>query len=173
MDIPAPLRRIVYAIWKRTPKRLRRLAVRVAVPRAPLGAGVLLFDGDGRLLLVRPSYYRRPMWTLPGGWANRGEELRATAVREAREELGADIEAGAPLATGRGPFGEVTVVFEGRWRSVPAVQRLDAEISEARYFECDALPPMLPPARDLIEDAIAVSRRLGPLPGPESERAAP
>ncbi|MGD9933356.1 MAG: NUDIX hydrolase [Dehalococcoidia bacterium] len=173
MDIPAPLRRVVYATWKRTPKRLRRLAVRVVVPRAPLGAGVLLFDSDGRLLLVRPSYYRRPMWTLPGGWANRGEDLRATAVREAREELGAEVEAGAPLATGRGPFGEVTVVFEGRWRSVPAVQRLDAEIAEARYFECDALPPMLPPARDLIEEALAVSRRLRSVPGPAGEHDAP
>ena len=39
--------------------------VRVVVPRAPLGAGVLLFDGDGRLLLVRPSYYRRACGRSP------------------------------------------------------------------------------------------------------------
>lgn len=173
MDIPSPLRRSVYATWKRTPKRLRRLAIRLIIPRAPLGAGVLLFDGEGRLLLVRPSYYRRPMWTLPGGWANRGEELRDTAIREAREELGAEVEAGSPLATGRGPFGEVTVVFEGRWRGEPGVRQLDAEIAEARFFDCDALPAMLPPARDLIEEALAVSRRLRPLPGPATGHAGP
>lgn len=164
MALPPPLRRLSYAAWKRLPKRGRALAVRLAVPRAPLGAGILLFDGEGRLLLVRPSYYRRAAWTVPGGWANRGEDLRATAMREAREELGVLVDAGAPLASGRGPFGEVTVIFEGRWRGEPAVRLLDAELAEARFFDITALPPMLPPARDLIAEALAVLRRLEAAP---------
>jgi NUDIX domain-containing protein len=35
------------------------------VPRVPASAGALLFDGQGRLLVLKPSYKRG--WTIPGG----------------------------------------------------------------------------------------------------------
>jgi ADP-ribose pyrophosphatase YjhB (NUDIX family) len=152
------LRRAFYRTWRHSPQRLRRLAVRLAIPRSPLGAAALISGADGSVLLVRPSYHRRETWTLPGGWAGRGEDLAAAARREAREELGLDVEIGDPLATARGIYGEVTVVFEGRVQG-EAKLTLDAEIADARWFAPDALPPLFGPARRLVETAIRVRDR--------------
>jgi ADP-ribose pyrophosphatase YjhB (NUDIX family) len=47
---------------------------------------------EGGIVLLRrgiePGYGR---WVFPGGYVDRGETLEAAAVREAREEIGADI----------------------------------------------------------------------------------
>ena len=56
-------------------------------------AGVVLCDERGRYLLVQekqPKAYG--LWNLPAGWVNEGETLQQTAVREAKEEVGFDVE---------------------------------------------------------------------------------
>ena len=97
---------------------------------------------------------------LPGGWARRREDLRQTAVREAREELGIVIVAGAPLATSRGPFGDVAVVFEAGLAEPGTPLVLDAEIAEARFFPVEALPPLFGHARRMVTQALAQHARL-------------
>jgi 8-oxo-dGTP diphosphatase len=57
---------------------------------AVAGAGAVVFDGEGRVLLVREDYGRR-RWSLPGGRVERGELPHEAAVREAREETGLSI----------------------------------------------------------------------------------
>lgn len=59
-----------------------------------VSARVLLLDPDGRVLLFRGFDPARPgsfWWFTVGGGVEPGEELRAAAVREAREETGAVI----------------------------------------------------------------------------------
>ena len=51
------------------------------------GAAAIVFDGGGRVLLVREGYGRR-RWGLPGGGIEPGELPHEAAVREAREETG-------------------------------------------------------------------------------------
>jgi 8-oxo-dGTP pyrophosphatase MutT (NUDIX family) len=53
-------------------------------------AAVALFDGDGRILLLRRK--DNDKWTMPGGTMDFGESLGRCAVREVREETGFDIE---------------------------------------------------------------------------------
>lgn len=53
------------------------------------GVGVAVWRGD-RLLVVRTSY-RGPLLGLPGGGVDAGEDPRAAAVRELREELGIEV----------------------------------------------------------------------------------
>ncbi len=57
-----------------------------------VAVGTIISDGDGRLVLVRraidPGY---GLWVFPGGYVDRGEELTAAAVREAREESGLEV----------------------------------------------------------------------------------
>jgi ADP-ribose pyrophosphatase YjhB (NUDIX family) len=158
VQAPSRLKRWFFAAWKRAPHRLRAVAVRVAVPRSAAGAGLLLFDREERVLLVRHPYQRDSAWSFPGGWARRGEELRATAHREAREELGVAVVVGAPLATGRNPFGAISVLFEARLADPDAELVLDDEISEARFFALDGLPPMFGHARRLLDDALEVRK---------------
>lgn len=54
--------------------------------RKRMSAGVLLYDAEGRVLLVEPSY--KPHWDIPGGTVDAEEAPWATASREVREELG-------------------------------------------------------------------------------------
>lgn len=58
-----------------------------------VAVGTIARADDGRLVLVRraiePGY---GLWVFPGGYVDRGEEVTAAAVREAREEAGLDVE---------------------------------------------------------------------------------
>ena len=54
-----------------------------------VGAGVLLRDPIGRVLLVEPTYKRD--WEIPGGLVEQGESPREAAHRECLEELGIDL----------------------------------------------------------------------------------
>jgi 8-oxo-dGTP diphosphatase len=57
-----------------------------------IAVGTIISIEDGKLVLVRraiePGYGQ---WVFPGGYVDRGEELTAAAIREAREECGLDV----------------------------------------------------------------------------------
>lgn len=55
-----------------------------------VAAGVLFNDGDGRVLLVNPTYKRG--WEIPGGYVEISESPRAAAIREVKEELDLEID---------------------------------------------------------------------------------
>jgi 8-oxo-dGTP pyrophosphatase MutT (NUDIX family) len=58
-------------------------------PIFEFSAGGLVFDDEGRILLIRARDLRnRPVWTLPKGTLNPGETSADAAVREVREETG-------------------------------------------------------------------------------------
>ena len=98
---------------------------------------------NGEVLLVRHTYGRERRWELPGGGVKRGEEPAAAARREAREELGVDIDDWRFL-------GDLFERIDGKrdrlWCYTTElaggeVERDAAEIAEARWFERDRLPP--------------------------------
>lgn len=49
----------------------------------------VVFDGDGRVLLVQEVSDRR--WSLPGGWADVGESPSEVVTRELLEEAGLEV----------------------------------------------------------------------------------
>lgn len=61
-----------------------------------IGVGVVLTDGQGRILLgERVKDGEEPSWCLPGGAVEPGERFEDAAVRELREETGI-ADAGPP-----------------------------------------------------------------------------
>ncbi|WP_422934885.1 NUDIX domain-containing protein [Sinomonas sp. P47F7] len=72
------------------------------LPRRRVAAGLVIRDGDGRVLVVKPNY--KDGWLLPGGTVDPGEAPRTAARREGREELGLDIEPGALLLVAHSAF---------------------------------------------------------------------
>ena len=149
-------------IWRRRLRPLVRRARRppwpgppgLLTPRLPLGAGALIRDAEGRVLLIHQSYQHPPLWLPPGGWVDRGETPQQAACREVREELGVRVAVGRPLATRGGGYGELTILFDCR-RLDDAPFRLSDEIARAEFFWPEALPPMSGIARACLAEALA------------------
>jgi len=105
-----------------------------------LAVGTIISDPNGRIVLVRraiePGYGK---WVFPGGYVDRGEDVRLAAIREAREECGLEIRIDRLLNVysypGRAP---VVVVFTAS--VVGGCLGCDDESLEARYFDSPDIP---------------------------------
>jgi ADP-ribose pyrophosphatase YjhB (NUDIX family) len=57
-----------------------------------VAVGTIITTDDGRIVLVRraiePGF---GLWVFPGGYVDRGEQVTAAAIREAREESGLEV----------------------------------------------------------------------------------
>ena len=63
------------------------------LPAIPVSAGALIFDREGRLLILKPTY--KPGWTIPGGVMEAdGETPWEACRREVREECGLEVSRG-------------------------------------------------------------------------------
>ncbi|AZM50190.1 NUDIX domain-containing protein [Streptomyces sp. WAC 06738] len=127
------------------------LAVR---PRVLVGAGALVRDSAGRLLLVRAGYRDDGRWQLPGGGVDSdlGETPRPAARRELREETGLDRPLGRLLAVdfaSRRPAPALVVyVYDGGVLDAAdlAGVRVDGtEIVDWRLAAPDEFDDLLPP----------------------------
>jgi len=68
---------------------MNTMNARHARPLLEFSAGGLVFDEQGRVLLIRARDLRnQPVWTLPKGTLTKGETSADAALREVREETG-------------------------------------------------------------------------------------
>lgn len=105
-----------------------------------LAVGTIVRMPDGGIVLARraiePGFGQ---WVFPGGYVDRGEEIRAAARREAREEAGIEIVIEGLVGIYSYPgTTAVIVVYAAVWTS--GVVTMDDESSEIRVFPPDALP---------------------------------
>jgi len=106
-------------------------------PRS-IGVRVMLIQ-NGQVLLVRQTYVSG--WYMPGGGAKRGETLDQAARREAKEEVGAEMEDLYLLGTYT-HFGEHKSDHNALFLCTKFTLngKQDREIAEARFFPLDTLP---------------------------------
>ncbi|WP_348981281.1 NUDIX hydrolase [Bacillus sp. DNRA2] len=84
----------------------------IQIPSHSLAVAVYVLDDQNNILLVKG--YRRG-WEFPGGYVNRGESIKAAAIREVKEESGIDIVIKKTLGVEHDMYRSVSVfVFEGK-----------------------------------------------------------
>jgi ADP-ribose pyrophosphatase YjhB (NUDIX family) len=106
---------------------------------APFGPEAVPLDQIRILLCRRAIMPRRGWWTLPAGFMETGETVAQGALREAREEAGADMELDGVLALYDIPVrSQVQVIHRARLRT-PEVEA-GVESLEVRLFAWDELP---------------------------------
>lgn len=105
-----------------------------------LAVGTIIAGDDGRVVLVRraiePGYGK---WVFPGGFVDRGEDVRVAAIREAREECGLEVRLERLLNVysyaGRAP---VIIVYTAHVTG--GCLGCDDEGLEVRFFDRSAIP---------------------------------
>lgn len=127
--------------------------------RIHLGAAAVIFDGLGRVLLVRHSYGRRG-WELPGGGRQPKESLEQAVIRELREELGVETLTAELRAVYYEPeYDQHHFAFLCRLRDGSEPRPSSAEILEWGYWPVDDLPrPINDFTIQRIQDAQSVGR---------------
>jgi 8-oxo-dGTP pyrophosphatase MutT (NUDIX family) len=123
-----------------------------------MSAAAVLTNGDGRYLIVKPSY--KAGWNLPGGGVDRGETPDQACRRELREELGIDQEVGRLLVcacVGGADSEHIYWVFDGGALSARQQEQIvlqESELTDFRFSAPEAIgPEEIPAARRPLWDA--------------------
>ena len=133
----------------------------IPLPAIPVSAGALIFDREGRLLILKPTY--KSGWTIPGGIMEAdGESPWEACRREVREETGIEVGRGRLAAMDfrrprPGRPGGIRFLFDCGQVSDTALGGLKLqaeEISESRLVPLpDALTLLRGPIRRRVKAA--------------------
>ena len=105
-----------------------------------VAVGTIIRAADQRLVLVRraiePGY---GLWVFPGGYVDRGEDVRTAAIREAREEAGLEVRLDGLLNIySYAPRSLIVIVYAAT--AVGGELCADEECLEADLFTPDQIP---------------------------------
>lgn len=132
------------------------------LPQKRVGAGALLRNEAGQVLLVETTY--KEPWEIPGGLVEVDESPREAAARECVEELGVELSLGVPAcihySEGALPGDGVMFVFDAgvTSRTSDSFTLPPDELRSAQFVDPDDLarylsPTMVPRLLAAIEGA--------------------
>ncbi len=111
------------------------------LPQKRISAGCLLFDSQGQLLVVNPTYKKN--WEIPGGTVEKHESPRHGCEREVLEELGLQISLSTLLgvdyiADAKRRTEALAFIFYGGVldaAQIDAIRLPQSELSEYRFID--------------------------------------
>jgi 8-oxo-dGTP diphosphatase len=130
----------VAAIVRKAPWTMSVGRVFWRLRQAKFSAGVVgvVFDEQGRVLLVEHVFHPYAPWGLPGGWVDRKESPADTVQRELREELELVIEVG-PILKVEVDYGN-HLDFAYLCYSDTSVGKLSLELLNYGWYDLENLP---------------------------------
>ena len=138
--------------------RLMRIAVIILIPRRRMGAGVVVINDQGQVLLLEHAFHGKHPWSVPGGWMNRGESPAQTAVRELKEETNLTVNLQEVIYLNGGEeYNQIDAFYLAT--NPQGDIKLSFEIVQAKWFHMDSLPTgMLPKTRTVVTSGMAAYR---------------
>jgi len=111
-----------------------------------VGVGAVIIENGRALLVRRGTEPLKGEWSIPGGVVELGETLRQSAVREAKEETGLEVDAGEVLEVVdrimRDPEHKVQyhyVLVDFICRRIAGEAHAGADASEVRWITAEEL----------------------------------
>ena len=125
--------------------------------RDPKVVAAVVVEVDGKIVAgrraIEPGY---GLWCLPGGFVDQNEDPATAAVRECREEIGADVELTGLLGVYHIPKTTapsiVGIAYQARLAPGATISA-GAEMLEVRAFPLGELPDLAFPSHRAIVDA--------------------
>ena len=116
----------------------------------PKLAAACVIEWEGKTLMVRRAVQTGyGLWSMPGGYVDRGEPVEVAAAREVREETGLLVEIGLLIGL-FSDAGNPVVVAAYAAREVGGALAPGPESLDVGYFGLDALPPLAFPRDEQI-----------------------
>ena len=122
--------------------------------RFTVTAGAIIFNNEGKVLLLKHRFRAGSGWGIPGGFLEAGEQPEEAMRRELREEIGLEVDH-VEIFTSRSfkKPRQVEILF--RCRATAEVKPLTIEVERAEWFSIHELPAGLPKdQRAIIESSI-------------------
>ena len=120
--------------------RLRQTLLRITRWKAR-GVKLMLFNPEGKLMLVRNSYGRTHLYVLPGGGIHRSETPERAAARETLEEVGIAAQGLRLVSVHRNQAeGKRDTIYLFTGFVVEAPRADGFEVEEVGFFALDDLP---------------------------------
>ena len=108
----------------------------------PKVSAVAVVEQNGKVLMVQRAL--EPgigLWSLPGGYVDRGEVVERAVEREVAEETSLEIEATDLLAVSSETGNQVILIsYDSRF--IGGELRGGPEVTDASFFDPSALPPL-------------------------------
>ncbi len=151
------MKHLLAQIWRRVPPSLRRWTLRFTNTRFTVTSGAVIFNDDGKVLLLKHLFRAGSGWGLPGGFLKRGEQPREALRRELQEEIGLEIEQVEIFwARSFKRPRQVEILFSGN--AIGQAHPQSIEVERAVWFSPDSLPAGLPEDQKLLVER-AVGKR--------------
>lgn len=144
------MKRLTARIWRLIRGQMQWRVLWLAHSKFMVGVTGVVRDADGNVLLLRHRMWPEDrQWGCPTGYANAGETLEDTIVREVQEETGLKVRVGELVRLKSGFKLRMEVAYEAEF--IGGSLTIDSrEILEAKWFSPDKLPEGLQESHRLL-----------------------
>lgn len=130
-------KRILGTLWRKTPNLIKTHLVRASQTKFTVSAGVVVTNGEGKVLLLDHVLRPGSGWGIPGGFIEANEQPEDAVRRELCEEINLEIE-DIKLFRVKTNGRHVEILFRARARAKGEVNSF--EINKLDWFELNRMP---------------------------------